>query len=142
MAETSIKTYIFGVIMTMFFIVGGISLFSMLKVENPNIDANDRVGEFNRTFNQLDEVSSNVNSLESTVQNTEGSFGVFGVLNALILGSWQTLKLIGNSFGFMDGVFAGLSNVFGVPAWIPLIIGLLITTLLVFAIYKMIFQTE
>jgi len=136
------RSYITGIIIAMFFVIGGVALINEMREDNSSFDAGDRTGEFNRTFNKLDDVSTEVNTLEDNIKNSDDDFGVFGVLNSLIFSSWTTIKLLFTSFNFMDDVLGGLTDVFGVPAWIPLIIGLLITTMIVFAIYRMIFQTE
>lgn len=142
MAEAKPRTYIYGIIMMMFFIVGGIALLGEFQSANPNFDNMNRSAEFNRTFNKLSDVTTEVGILEDNIKSTDTDFGVFGVLNALIFSSWQAIKFIFDSFGFMDAIYDGMTAFFGVPAWIPLIISLLITVTLVFAIFKMIFQNE
>lgn len=142
MADANPRTYIYGVIIMMFFIVGGVGILSEFKAADSNFDASDKTGEFNRTFNKIDQVTTEVDDLKSNIEDADTDFGLFGVLNALISSAWQSLKLLFSSFGFMTAIFNGLESVFGIPAWIPLIIGLFVTVTLVFAIYKMIFQTE
>lgn len=126
----------------MFFIVGGMSILSIYSSNNSDFDSYDKSGEFNRTFNKLANVENEVDDLRGNIEDADTDFGAFGVLNALISSGWQTLKLLFESFGFMDSVFDGLEAFFGVPAWIPTIIGLFITVMISFAIYSMIFQKD
>ena len=142
MVDATPRTYLSAIIIMMMFVVAGVSWMGGLQAANPAFDDAGKTGEFNRTFNKLDLVNTEVAVLEDNIQSSDTDFGVFGVLNALIFSSWQAIKFIFNSFGFMDAVFEGLVTVFGVPAWIPIIIGLLITVMLVFAIYRMVFQSE
>ena len=142
MAKETPRTFLYGTIIMMFFIMGGMAIFTEFQTADPTFDSSDKTGEFNRTFNKLDEVTIEVQELEDNIKSSDTDFGVFGVLNALIFSSWQAIKFIFDSFGFMDSVLNGLESVFGVPAWIPSIMILLITVMLIFAIYRMVFQSE
>lgn len=142
MSEVLPRHYIIGIILFTFIIVGGISMLSMMNTEQSGFTDDSRFQNFNNTFNVMDDVTTEVGDLQSGIENAETDFGVFGVLNSLISSAWNTLKLLFSSFGFMDAVFGGLTTVFGVPAWIPTLIGLLVVVLLAFAIYSAIFQRE
>lgn len=142
MANENPRTFLYGIIIMMFFIMGGVALLAEFQAADSTFDDSDKTGEFNRTFNKISEVTEEVNVLEDNIKSSDTDFGLFGVLNALIFSSWQAIKFIFDSFGFMDAVLYGLQSFFGVPAWIPLIITLLITVMLVFAIYRMVFQSE
>ena len=125
----------------MFFVVGGMSILSELQSANPNFDSDSRSGEFNRTFNRLSSVEDQVGVIENSFE-TPAEWGVFGALNALIKGAWNTFSLMFTSWGFMDDVFSGMESFFGIPAWIPTIISLFIVVTLAFAIYSLIFQKD
>ena len=142
MADINPRTYLYGMIMMMFIIVSGIGLLSEFKSSDATFDSADQTGEFNRTFNKFSDLQTEVSGLKSNIEDADTDFGAFGVLNALISSAWQSLKLLFGSFSFMSSVFNGLEAVFGVPAYIPVFIGLLITVTIIFSIYKMIFQTE
>lgn len=139
MAETTTKNYIIGVIMMMMFVVGGISLLSLFNDADSSFDSDGRAGEFNRTFNKLDDVSSQVHTIESSF-DAEPQWGIFGALNSLIQSAWNTITLVITSWGFMDSVFIGMNAMFGVPLWVATFIGLIITIIIAFAIYSLIFQ--
>lgn len=136
------RHYILGIVMFMFVIVGGVSLLGMMRSDDSTYGDSSQLQEFNNTFNQLDLVSDRVGSMQGTLSNASVDGGTFGVLNSLILSGWQTFKLLFSSFGFMTGVFNGLTTFFGVPAWIPAIILLVVTIMLVFTIISAILQKD
>lgn len=142
MAETLLRHYIWGVIAFTLFIVGGVSMLGIMKAEDTTFATEDSYTRFNESFNQLTEVTETVEGLQSGIINAETDFGVFGVLNALISSSWQSLKLTFTSFSLMNAAYTGLSAVFGVPAWIPGLIILSVIVLIAFTIWSAIFQKE
>ena len=140
MAEVEPKHYIIGVIIFGMLITGGLSLMSMINEKDPTFINDDKFSQFNESFNQFDDTTDAVGSLESNIRTTGSDFGVFGVLNALISSVWQTLKLLFSSFSFMNNVFYGLSYVFGVPAWVSAGIISIVTVIFVFFIYGLVFR--
>ena len=135
------RQYIYGVIIMMFFIVGGMAILSEFQSSDSTFDNDSRSGEFNRTFNKLSSVEDQVSGIEENF-NTDPEWGVFGALNALIKGAWNTFSLMFTSWSFMDSVFEGMESFFGVPSWVATIIGLFITITIAFAIYSLIFQKD
>jgi len=143
MAEILPRHYLFGVIILMFFVIGGVGIMSEYMAYDNGFDTRNSTTEFNRTFNKIANVEDSIDSLENQIRNDEDAdFGFFGVLNSLINSAWTALRLMFQSFTFMDAVFEGMTAFFGIPSWIPLIIGLLITVVLVFGIYSLIFQKD
>lgn len=144
MGEVLPKHYIIGIIMFVFIIMSGISLLSALNDTDPTYIDNTKFTEFNDTFNKYNEITTKVDGLKSGIEDAEPGqdYGTLGVLSALISSGWNTLQLLFQSFGFMNDVFNGLSDVFGIPYWVPVLIISIVTTILVFAIYGAIFQRE
>jgi hypothetical protein len=142
MADTLPRHYIIGIVMFGFLIVGGMSMLGIFAGTSDTFATGEKYTQFNNTFNVLDDVTDQVESMEESITEADTDFGIFGVLNALISSAWQTLKLLFSSLSFMDGVFFGLSSVFGVPGFIPGTIILLVTVILIFAIFSAIFQRE
>ena len=136
------RHYITGIIIFTLFIGTGVYWLGLYKAVNPAFANEPEFQQFNNSFNKVTDVNREVGKLQSNIENADVDFGIFGVLNSLIGSSWQVLKLMFSSFGFMDKVFYGLTAVFGIPAFIPGAIILLVTVLLVFAIYSAIFQRE
>jgi hypothetical protein len=142
MAEVLLRHYVWGIIVFTLFIVGGISMLGIYKDKDPTFATDDSYSRFNQSFNRLNDVTTAVNGLQTGITNADTDFGAFGVLNALISSSWQSLKLMFTSFAIMNDAYNGLSNVFGVPAWIPGLAILSVIVLIAFAIYSAIFQRE
>lgn len=136
-----IKNYIVGVIMFAFVIVGGVTMLGGFFQDDATFGDAQKYQEFNKTFNVLSDVNSNVRSIQTNVEGSAASsgFNIFGVIGSLINSAWSSLKLIISSFSFMTSAFNGLTTFFGVPAFIPAIIGLVVVTVLGFALYKALF---
>lgn len=141
MADVTIRHYLYGIIIMMFFIGAGMGILSEFQKAAPSFDVENRSGEFNSTFNRLANVESEIAKIQSSF-STKPEWGFFGALNALIQGAWSTLSLIFGSLDFMYEVFEGMEAFFGVPLWIPGIIILFVTVTLAFAIFGLIFQKD
>jgi len=142
MGNTLPSQYITGIILFTLFITGGLFLISTLKDKNPALITDDTYNQFNDTFNKYDDVSTEVNTLQNTITNSSTDFGAFGVLNSLISTGWNSLKLIFRSFDFMNDAFNGLTSFFGIPSWVGGMIILIVSVMLIFAIFGAIFQRE
>ena len=140
MTDYKVSNYLIGIVLFCFIIVGGVSVMGMFRAEDATYGG-DHYSEFNRSFNVMEDISTEVTDLQTGIESTEDQdFGTFGVLNALISKSWQSLRLFVSSFSFMNSAFAGASTVFGVPVWIPTLAGLIITIVIIFSILSAIFQ--
>lgn len=134
--------YIIGIIVFTLFIVGGVSMMAIFRETDSTYASDDKFAEFNETFNVYEDLTDNVNELSSGITNADSDFGALGVLNGLILTAWQGLKLMITNWSFMNGVFNGLTTIFGVPAWIPALIILAVVIMFVFALYSAFFQRD
>lgn len=136
MAQVQPRTYIIGIIIFCFIIVGGISLLASFGVNS------SQVTEFNQTFDKMNDVTSVTSDLRGSIENADTDFGAFGVLNSLISSAWQSLRLLFTSLGFMEDAYSGLTSFFGVPAWIPMLLGAIVIVIIAFAIFGAIFQRD
>jgi len=137
------KDYIIGVIIFTFMITGGIWLLSSLNSSTGGVlSADARYDSFNKTFNVYENVTTQVQGIRSNIENSDSELGGFGALNALINSAWNGVQFLFSSFGFMDSVFIGISSVFGLPSWIGGLLILLVVTIIAFAIWAAIFQTN
>jgi hypothetical protein len=140
--KTLPSNYIIGVVLFTMLIVGGVSMIAEFTAKDSSFIEGEQFSDFNKSFNKLTNVNESIANLETGITEADPDVGVFGVLNALIQSSWNSLKLIFNSFGFMEDVFSSTSTVFGVPSWVGLLVGLLATVVLVFGIWGAIFQRD
>ena len=140
--RTKISDYIVGIVVFMLFITAGVSLLSIYHSADSNFGGT-KFAQFNSSFNRLSELNRTVGGLSSGLNATSSTdFGAFGVLNSLINKGWQTLRLIGSSFGFMNSVFASIPSFFGIPSFIVVFISMIIMIIIVFAIWSAIFRTD
>lgn len=136
-----IKRYIIGVLLFGLVIVGGVGMLGTFFAKDSTFGDSQQFKQYNKTFNKLDEVNSQVSNLQSNVEGSASSeLDIFGVIPALVNSAWSTLSIILSSFGFMTSAYSGLSTFFGIPAFIPVIIGSIITVMIIFALYRALFQ--
>ena len=143
MVKAKISDYILGVIVFSLFITAGVSVLSIFKTQDSSFGG-DRYAQFNSSFNKLNELNSTIGGYSDTLStsNNNDEFGVLGVLNALILKAWQSLRGIGTSFSFMGSVFSSSASMFGIPNFFVTGIALIISTIIIFAIWSAIFQRD
>ena len=136
------RHYIIGIVIFTFMIIGGVSLISIVKTADSTFASDDKFIQFNKTFNKYNELNSSIVSLQSSITEASTDFGIFGVLNALINSGWAAFKLMFSSLAFFADILMGMTTIFGIPAWIPGLLIMLTTILLVFAIFSAIFQKD
>ena len=142
MTSMTPSSYIIGIIVFTMFIMGGMAMMNEFQKKDATFVDTEKYTQFNSTFNRMNDVTTNVNTLQSGVTGVNNDYGAFGVLSSLIAAGWNSLILIFTSFGFMGTVFGGLSTFFGIPTWVVTLVLALISVSLVFAIFSAIFQKE
>lgn len=143
MGETLIRDIIIASILFCFIAAGASAIYARINSDSPALIDNDKYTQFNNSFNKLDDIQSTVNDLNSSlVADLSESKGTFGVLNALIDTTWNTLSLIGNSLTFMWAIIHNLNTFLGVPTWVGSIVVSLILVVIVFTIFSAIFQRD
>lgn len=144
MAEVLPRHYVFGMIAFAFLIMAGATLIAEFN-QGEQMASSEDIQRFNNSFNKIEEVQDLTGGLQQSIENadTEGNWGIFGVLNSLIASAWQTLKTFFASIGFMNAVFTALPAYFpGFPSWIPALVISIIASMIVFAIFSLIFQRD
>lgn len=142
MSEILPRHYLIAILLFGLVVGGGVAMLSEVRSVNPTFGESDDLAEFNDTFAIMDEAVSRTDSLEEDMKSLKTEQGLFGFLNSLIGGAWNTLVLLGDSFNFMDSVFDGLYTFFGIPVWVSTVIISIITVILVFALFSAIFQRD
>lgn len=145
MVNVKPSDYIMGIIMFTLVMTAGIGMIVVLRNNDLALFSasdSDKFEQFNRTFNKLEDANSSIYAIQNNIENVEEDPSIFGMLNALIAGAWNTLRLLFTSFGFMNSVFIGFSTFFGVPAYIMGIILLIPIIIIGFAIFSAIFQGD
>lgn len=150
MAETLIRHLVYGFIVFTLFIIGGVGIISNLASTDSSFVDQDRFDSFNRTFNRYNELGDEIDSLQSDITGTTPEGGEdtnwfeeqFGFINSLISTLWNSVKLIFTGLGFMINAVTGLTTVFGFPSWIDSIIGMAISSVMIFVIISLVFQKD
>lgn len=143
MVETLPRHYVFGSIIFMTIIAGGILVAAVFNHDKSILDGDSQYQNFNATFNKYNDLESSMQTLEDAASQTNDvNPGLFGFLDSLVGISWNTLTSIGTTFGFMKTSIGGLSSIFGIPDFIVTAIILLISAMIVFSIFSAIFQRE
>lgn len=143
MANVLPRHFVYGVILFTLIIVGGVNMLSTLNDHSASLlDRSEHYADFNATFNKFSELNDSVGTLTGSLTRTNPDVKDGTFLGDLIRGSWNTLKTVGDSFGFVIEGFRGLSSFFGVPAWVPVLLGSLVGIMLVFSIWSAVFQRE
>lgn len=134
------RTYIFGIIIFTMIIIGGVTMISNMSETSTTFVNTGEFNKFNSSFNKLNDVTSQVGSLENKVTNSSIDVGTFGVLNSLIQTTWQGIKLITINFDFMSETYNALDDTFDIPKWVISLIILLITVMIIFSVIGAILQ--
>ena len=138
----------FGFIIFTFFVVGGVWLMLELQgthLGSPSSNAftsHPKFAEFNNTFNIEGNLDNEIGRLQDATNTSTTNWGPLGVLNSLIGTVWNSLRLMFSAVTTMTGVFTAGLTVFGIPAWVGGMMLMMITILVVFGIYTVVFQKE
>lgn len=143
-----VQDYIIGVIYLTLIIVGGLAFMSEMRSNSPEAQISN-LDEFNDSFNKYETLQSEVTDLQNSVStNSTGFFGqTFGAIEGLVSGAYNTLGLVFTSFSFVTstnpsnpGILYSMHTRYGVPAWFPILLVSIIIIIIVFSIYKAVFQ--
>jgi hypothetical protein len=138
--------YILSTIVFCMLSMGVLGVIYGLQASNPDFVDSQRMSDLNYSFNQYDALTASVGNLKTSVDNQDNDPSIFGtingVLNAFMNIVWTTLKSLLSSFAFMGNAYNGLMVLLGVPSWLPALIGLLVTIIIVFSIFQAITRTQ
>lgn len=138
------RDYILALVVFTGIVIGGVSLMSIIFDSGVELNEAEKVHfqDFNKSMNKLADLNNTVSGWQTNLESGDTDPGIFGVLNSLISQSWQSLRLVVQSFSFMNDAFSVSSRTFGIPSWMVTLATLAITIMLVFAVWSAIFQRE
>jgi len=141
MGSFEIGDYVVAVVVFMMLVLGGISIYG--NIFPTSYFTNTEYENFTNTFNQSAQLEKDIGYLKANVSKaTPGEdSGLLGSINSLIKTGFQGVRFVLTTFTIMDVVYGGFSSVFGLPLWVSILIKLLVTVLIMFAIYKLIFRS-
>jgi len=131
--------YIIGTIVFTVLALGLIGIIAEVNTTNSGVVDAQEMKVFNDSFNHYDELTASVTGLQTSITDSQVDNGIFGtvngVLNSLMNTVWTTFKFLFTSFGFMTEAYNGLVLILGVPAWLPILLGLLVIVIIAFGIF-------
>lgn len=133
-----ISTYLVGVVMFTFFIMGGISMIAIFNDSDSTFIDAAKYNSFNQSVNKYQDVTDSLTDVQASITSAEGGSDI----SALIQVAWNTLKSLPTLFSFMASSYIGLSTFFGIPLWIPTLLAGIVIIIIVFAIWGAIFQND
>lgn len=145
MAEILPRHLMYGFVFFTIFILGGLAVINLIDDDTSFISSSDDVTlqVFNNTFNAQDDLELTTQSMKTTIEGSRAEQTIFGVLGSLIKISWETIKYLGTTLGFMSAIFTGMSAMFPfIPPWLTGLLGISLIIVIVFAIFTVIFQRE
>lgn len=137
MGLEQLQSYITGVILAIIVITGGLLILNDFRSNDTSIDPTNTVNSFNRTLNKANEVNISVSGMSNSIQEASTTnTGVLGWLNALVGSIFDGLKAIFSSFSFVNVAAEETGKELGIPAILTSLALLIITIIIVFAIWS------
>jgi len=132
-----LQSYIIGVILSIVVATGGILIMTDFLDAKPNLDSVNDLGDFNDSFSKANEVTDAVDGMSNSIEDvSESNAGILGWLNALVGSIFDGIKAIFKSFSFVESSASDAGIIFGIPAVLIGLIVLIITIIIVFAIWS------
>lgn len=137
MGLEQLQSYIMGVVLSIIIITSGLMFLSEFRANDTTIDPTNSVNNFNRTLNKADEVTTAVDGMSGSIEDASTtSTGVLGWLNALVGSIFDGLKALFSSFSFISVMATETGEALGVPTIFISLALLIITIIIVFAIWS------
>lgn len=139
-AEVTPRIFIYGIIVFTLMIGGVAFIMSQFAIDSPSFTSDENFQAFNSTFNKYNDVVEVGTNLSGDIQTSQPNPTLFGVLDSLVNSGWVAIKSLFNTLGFVNTIFGGLTNIFGIPSWIVALLTTLMVVMIAFSIYSLIFQ--
>ena len=137
-----ISNYVVAIIIFSIVIISGIGIIYQFASVDNTFMPNDEISNFNSTFNKYNEINNSVGDLKTSITDSKAEPSIFGVLDGLVTTGWSAIRSTYSSFNFMTSSFNQLSYYLGINQQIIYLLASIITVLIAYAIFKLIFQTE
>jgi len=119
----------------------GIFIISETFVDSNTYIDDEKLSNFNNTFNKVSDFQTTSSNLQGTVEGLDASSGgAFAFLNNLINKGWNALKNLFVQFQFLNDALKGLSEAFGVPLFIVDMFIAIVGIIFAFSILGVIFN--
>jgi len=149
--KTLPSTLIVAAILVAVMLGASTSIISMF-IQDESITLNDYDTQLLKDFqalNKTDDINLIIDNAEdaqdvlpTSTKDTNALSQFWGFLDSLGSAIWSILNLIFGGFGFIEFMIIKSSVILGVPSWIPGLIFGLITLVIAFTIFRIIFKVD
>lgn len=142
MAEILPRHFYFAAILFTIVIVGVVYILNDIQAGDPGdpstsatLMSDTDLHTFNNTFNKQQNLTNNIESLQSNMQHlsVDNLQSAITLPIALIQTAWGMVKFVFSSFSFMNSAIEGLSGYIGIPPIITTLTILIIVSIFVFS---------
>lgn len=135
------RHYLYGIVIFTMLIIGGVTILGAGFNSSDSFGNKADYEQFNRSFNKLNELNEEIDTLEAGVtESSQEKASVWGFLDGLVNSVWYGIRSLSTSLSFATDIFTNLNTMFGIPTWVTVGIGMLITIMIVFSIISVIFK--
>jgi hypothetical protein len=137
MGLESLKFYLIGIVLSVVIVTGGLYVLGAFYSSSPSLDPSGKINEFDLHFNATTNVTSGINGMSNSINTAStGSTGILGWLNAIIQSVFGGVKTLFTSFSFVGVMGNYVAYEFGIPPVMMGLILLIITIIIIFAIWS------
>lgn len=143
MGNFEIGDYIVGVTIFILVTMSIMALVGGIVEQKPDIIINSTYTDFNTSFNKYLDLNQSISVRKDEIDlSTPGEdSGLLGSINSLMKTASSGVKYFLISFSVMDDAYRGLNTQLGIPTFVGDVIKLLVTVLIIFAFFKLIFRS-
>jgi len=136
--EESPKKLIIGLIVGTMVVLSVMLMINRLVAVNPTVMGSE-YSNFSVKLDKSQELNQSVSGLKSLVEGSTS--GPLGVIAAIVNTLWNGIKVIFNSVGFFGVMLESLTDFIGLPSYVPTLLFMIVTLLLVFWLIDIIFRS-
>jgi hypothetical protein len=136
--EESPKKLIIGLIIGTMVVLSVMLMINRLVSVNPTVMGSE-YSNFSVKLDKSQELNQSVSGLKSLVEGSTS--GPLGVIAAIVNTLWNGIRVIFNSVGFFGVMLESLTDFIGLPSYIPTLLFMIVTLLLVFWLIDIIFRS-
>ena len=142
MAEVLPRHFVFGIIIFIGIMSGGVFLINQFSHSQPTFVDDSKYPVITDTLDAANtKLNTQIQTLNNSVSGRPNS-EKFGVLGGIIDSVWSTISLLGTNFQFAFAMFNAFWAIFGLPPFFGWIIVSLITAMIGFAVFTLAFYRE
>jgi len=142
MASVTPRHLLFGVVVFLFVMLAGFGIMNEMVSKDTSIVTDTQLVNYTQTFDKYAQFESKLTVFKNSSKNQGVNPGIFGFLDALVQNSWNVLGTLYDTVGFMNEILSGFASFVGVPEWVATLGFALISILIAFSIFSVIFRWD